>query len=166
MAVRKRFMAAATPSAAPKIAEPATSTRGAGLDHRRRRLRVDAAVHLQFDVALRLVDHLPHPANLAERVGDELLAAEAGVDRHHQNQIDIGQNLGDGNGRGRGLSTTPAFLPSALMCCTVRCRLTAFSTWTSSAIGAGLGEGVEKADRLLDHQMDFQRQASSPAAAP
>ena len=53
------------PSLQPKTDDPATSTRP-GLDGGGRRVRLDAAVHLQLDVRLDLVDHLPDALDLSQ----------------------------------------------------------------------------------------------------
>src|SRR5579884_3735901 len=56
----------------------------ARLNHSRRRLGIDAAVHFQLNVSVRLIDHPPHPADLIDHAGNEFLPAETWVDRHHQ----------------------------------------------------------------------------------
>merc|ERR1719487_734843 len=49
----------------------------------------DAAVDLERDVVAGLVDELARLARLVERGRDELLAAEAGVDGHEEDDVDL-----------------------------------------------------------------------------
>ena len=55
----------------------------------------DAAVDLEADVEARVVDHLARLARLVERARDERLAAEAGVDRHEQDDVDLVHHVPD-----------------------------------------------------------------------
>jgi phosphoribosylaminoimidazole-succinocarboxamide synthase len=50
---------------------------------------LDPAINFQADVAAGFVDDLAGLAQLVERGGDELLAAETGVDRHDEHQVDL-----------------------------------------------------------------------------
>src|SRR5258708_15217934 len=59
----------------------------AGGDYQRRRGRVDAAVDLDAGRDTPLPDHLSYVTDLAHNRFDELLSAEAGVDRHHQDKV-------------------------------------------------------------------------------
>ena len=75
--------------------------------------------------------HRPDVADLAERGLDEGLAAEAGIDRHHQHQIDqVDARIRSRSTGVPGLSETPAFLPSARIACSERCRCGPASAWT------------------------------------
>ena len=56
-------------------------------------MRLDAAVHFQFDVGVHLVNHLPRPRDFGRAGGNVLLAPEARVDRHDEQQVNVGQNL-------------------------------------------------------------------------
>ena len=47
----------------------------------------------------RLLDHLADLLNFGQRAFDEFLAAEAGVDGHHEDQIEIGDDFGQHAGR-------------------------------------------------------------------
>ena len=59
---------------------------GPGLDDERRRLRRDAAVDLDIDVAA--ADHGPDAPHLLAHGRDEGLAAEARIDGHAQDEVD------------------------------------------------------------------------------
>ena len=62
--------------------------------------RADALRFLCGDQAIAR-QHLPRAANLVHRSLDELLPAEAGIHRHHQEQIEIGDDLAHGRERRR-----------------------------------------------------------------
>ncbi len=64
------------------------------LDHQWRRFRRDPAIHFNIDIAA--AGHLPNLGNLGKHRLDESLPAEARVHRHHQNQIEPVQDMGDG----------------------------------------------------------------------
>src|SRR5256885_4462386 len=56
---------------------------------KRRSLRVDAPVDLDLD----LRGENAHAANFLRAAGDEFLAAESRLDRHHVDEVDVGQDL-------------------------------------------------------------------------
>src|SRR5690606_2494502 len=68
------------------------------LDDERRRLGVDAAVHLKVDTAAGRVDPLAKPAYFFELRGDKFLPAKARIDAHHQNEIDLVHHMLEGRG--------------------------------------------------------------------
>src|SRR5712692_9238596 len=63
--------------------------RGPGRDHEWCGLRVDASVDLDLDVR----GQCAQPADLLRAVRDEFLPAESGLDCHHVDQVDVGQDL-------------------------------------------------------------------------
>src|SRR5438270_6231223 len=62
---------------------------GACRHHQRRRLHVDAPVHLDLDRR----GERAHAADLLRAACDEFLAAKSRLDRHHVDQVDVGQDL-------------------------------------------------------------------------
>src|SRR6202011_3658683 len=50
---------------------------------------VDAAVDLDQDRQLARVDHLAYRADLAQHLGNEVLATETGLDRHDQKGVEV-----------------------------------------------------------------------------
>ena len=65
----------------------------ARLHERHGGLRIHAAVHFDHGVRLRLGQHALRLGDLLNARGDQLLSAEAGVYRHDQQQIQIGDYL-------------------------------------------------------------------------
>ena len=83
----------------------------AGGDDRRRRLGADAAVDRDVDVAPG--DQRLHLRDLLQHRRDEALPAEAGIDGHHQDDVEPVEHILDGATGVAGLIATPARLPSA-----------------------------------------------------
>ena len=68
-------------------------------------------------------DHRAELGDLRLHRGEVALAAEPGVDGHHEYQLDEVEDVGDGGRRGvAGFSATPATAPSSAMLPSVRCR--------------------------------------------
>src|SRR5438477_12243036 len=87
---------------------PRNSDRHPGVRERADVLRLHAAVDLDLDV-LEAAPHefRPEPGDLADRPGNERLSAEAGIDRHEESDVDVGQDLFEcGDGR-RGVDSNP-----------------------------------------------------------
>src|SRR3546814_12869976 len=61
---------------------------GAGGDRQLRGLGIDAAIDLKIDLPAAGIDRLAQDADLLKLTGNEFLAAEAGIDAHHQHQVD------------------------------------------------------------------------------
>ena len=71
----------------------------------------DAAVDLQFDGVPRFIDHATQLSDLGLDGGDVLLAAEARVDRHRQDEVDLGQHVRDDVGGRVRVERHPAASP-------------------------------------------------------
>ena len=84
-----------------------------GLDDPGRRVRLDPAVDFQLAIGPDLVDHPPDPADLRQHAGQELLPAEARVDGHYQDQLEIRQDLLERRGGCRRVDRHSPRLPSA-----------------------------------------------------
>ena len=109
---------------------------------------------MAFDV----VDHLADVLDFGEHAVDELLMAEAGIDRHHQHQVDVGEDFDQHLGR-RGRVDRHAdalFQPGDALDRAVQI-LISFPV-DDERIGAGLGKGVDEQIGIVNHQVDFQRQ--------
>jgi hypothetical protein len=109
---------------------------------------VDAAVHRDLDRPL--ADQGLDLAHLGKGRRDEGLAAEARVDRHDQDEVEVVQDPFDGLERRRGVQRHPglgAGLPD-LVEGAVQVRA-----------GLGVDEGLDIALGLDDHQVDVERQA-------
>ena len=141
-------------------AVPATSDVGAGLDAFPRRLGIDAAIDLEIDRPARGVDRLAQGGDLGELALDEGLAAEAGIDAHHQHEIEVAQHVLDGGDRRRRVEHAARLLAQALdeldRAVDVRARL----GMERDRVGAGLGIGRHHGIDRRDHQMDVERQAA------
>ena len=105
----------------------------------------------------RAVEHRANAADLLDAVRNERLAAEAGVHRHHEHEIQVaGDVLERDGGRGRVEDRTglgAELLDEVDRAVQVRHRLDVHR----HHVGAGLDEVLDVAVRLLDHQVDVER---------
>ena len=127
---------------------------GAGGGHGGGGLRPDAAVDLDFDVAS--AGHLAHGADLVERTGDEALAAEAGIDAHHQHEVDEVENMRDRGGRRRRIEGDPGLLAERPDRLQRAVEMRPGLGVDGQAIGAGGGEIGEIGIDRRDHQMHVE----------
>src|SRR5258708_32999893 len=68
---------------------------GAGFDDPGGILGGDAALDLELDRPTGGLDHRPQAPNLVELSLDEALSAEAGIDGHHHDEIDVAAEIAD-----------------------------------------------------------------------
>jgi len=117
----------------------------------------DAAVNLERDVVARLVNHLARLARLVEGGGNELLAAEAGVDRHQQDDVDLVHHvLADVQRRRRvedeaRLAAGGAHEAERAVNVSGRLRV------EGDEVGAGVGEVADDGIDRRHHQVDVNR---------
>ena len=90
---------------------------------------------------------------------DEALPAEAGIDAHHQHQIDLVDQIVEHLAGRRRVERDAGLLPSALMCWSVRWRCGPASGWTVMMSAPASAKGVEVGIDRRDHQMDVERLA-------
>ena len=110
---RSSVTACSRPSGSRNSALPATNTLAPAADRAGHGARCDATVDLDVDVVAARVDHAAHLGDLRLHRGDVLLPAEAGVDGHHQHQVDEVEHVARPPSAGvAGLSATAAVAPS------------------------------------------------------
>ena len=105
-------------------------------------------------------------ANLVLGRGNEFLAAEAGIDRHHQHEVDDVDHVLDGLDRRAGFSVTPAFLPSARIACSERCRCGPASTCTVMMSAPALAKASRYGSTRRDHQVHVERLLGHAGGSP
>src|SRR5215212_2137923 len=117
--------------------------------------RRHAAVN--FDVDITAADHFADLRDAAYRAGHEVLAGKAGVDAHHQHQVDEVEDLGDRCQRCGWVESDAGALAERAhrLQRTVDVR-TGFDV-DGEAVGAGFGEGGEVRVGRRDHQVDVER---------
>ena len=69
----------------------------------------DAAVQLDMGREAAVVDHAAEVADLLTGVGDEFLAAEAWIDAHDKDRVDIMEDIGEEFDRGMGVEGYAGF---------------------------------------------------------
>ena len=143
---------------------------GPGGDAARRGLGGDAAIDLQRD---RLaaggdmgIDHPPQAGDLPELAAEEGLPAEAGIDRHHEDEVaEIEHILHRRYGRRRIKDHAGLFAQGADgLQAAVQMR-PGFRV-EADEVGAGGGEGLQVGIGRGDHQVDVEGDGASACAAP
>ena len=94
-----------------------------------RGLGIDAAVDLEIDGPAGAVDAPAELGDLVELGGDEALAAEAGIDAHHQHQIDVIPEMVQHGDRRRRIERDPCLLAQSLTSWRERWRCGPASAW-------------------------------------
>jgi hypothetical protein len=126
---------------------------GAGIGHAADVVDLDAAVDLQPDVAAAGVDELARRLDLAQRRVDEALAAEAGVDAHDQDQVDlVDRPLQHVERRGR-VEHQPGLFALGLDELQRAVDVRAGVGVEAHQVGAGLAEGLRQRVHRLHHQV-------------
>ena len=96
---------------------------GSSGNRQRSSFYIDAPGHLHFAPGLDLFDQLTDTPDLGQGRGEEMLLSEPGL-TVMTNTYSTSCRISSSTVAGvAGLITTPACLPSALMRCTVRCKL-------------------------------------------
>ncbi len=96
-------------------------------------------------------------AHLVEHVGDEALAAPAGVHAHHQQEVDLVEVREHRVDRGLGVQHQPDAdvpLPHLLE---ERARVAELDVH-DAAVGAGVGEAFEQHRRVVDHEVAVEEE--------
>lgn len=135
----------------------------AGFDRGSRGVAVDAAVDLDEELEPPRRPRAGERLHLAQRPGDDPLAAEAGIHGHHEHQVHVVEDLGQRLGRrgGNDGDTRPAARAAdgrerAL-------RVDRRLQVDGQQIGAAFDEPVDPAVGVLDHQVHVERQRGRPA---
>src|SRR3954452_12268764 len=79
-------------------------------DRLRRGLRIDATVDLNADTEILLHDTIGDRLDLLQLARDEFLTAEAGIDAHHQDEVELFQHIVEHLCGCGGIERYPRFL--------------------------------------------------------
>ena len=137
---------------------------GAGGDHARRGLRRNAAVHL--DVDRPPADHGAQLTDLVDRRRNEALAAEAGIDRHHQNEVDQVDEVLDARSRRARVERHADLLAERADRLQRAVHVRAGLDMHGDDVGAGLGEGFQIGVARADHQMHVEGLLADAGGSP
>ena len=96
-------------------------------------------------------------AHLAQHFGDEVLAAETGLDRHHQERVEVLEDLQVGLERGAGLDAQPRLGAGGADVTGDGDRVVGGLGVEGDVVGARLGVRRCPAVGVLDHQMAIHR---------
>ena len=132
---------------------------GAGRGRQCRCFLVLAAIDLDHRIEAALGAHLADAPDLGQHLGQEGLAAESGIDRHHQDDVAEMQDILDEFRRARRVDHNARLLAERadLAEHPVQVDGGAGLGLDQQVIGAGVGEGSEIALGLDDHEMDVER---------
>ena len=136
-------------------AEPATSTLAPARTTRGGGLRRDAAVDL--DVDRPRADQGAQAAILSIAAGMKALAAEAGIDRHDQDEIDESMTCSTLETGVPGFKLTTDLLAERADRLQRTVHVGACLHMHGDDVGAGLGEGFEVGIARRDHQVHVER---------
>ena len=126
---------------------------------------IHAAVHLQFAGRIHGVDIATDGLHLGHHVGHELLAAEARLHRHHQDDVTLADKGQHSAGGGLGLHHHAGLLalgvdkPQGLVDVLLSVRL----HMAGDDVAAGVTELLDVPHGTVDHQVDVQGQAGGGA---
>ena len=129
---------------------------GPGIGKLLTRVEVDASVDLYQGVTVGLLNELTQLTNLVERVGDELLSPETGIDGHEQHHIDLRDDVGQsgdrrgGAERDGGMETSLANLLKDTVVMGERLEM------DIHVIGSQVGDLPDELLRLDNHEMDVE----------
>ncbi len=157
-AASSSLRASRSASPAPNTACPATRIVSTRLGQRADVAHVHAAVHLDARAEAAVLDLLAQPAHLVEAAGQELLAAEPRVDRHHQHVVELGQDLLERGQRRRGVDGHAGLDPAVLQVGHRPLEVGQRLRVQADPRRPGVDECVEVAVRVLDHQVHVQGQ--------
>src|SRR5260370_22818682 len=135
---------------------------GSGFDYQRSSCLVDATIDFDIAVEAAFGNHLAQADDFGQRFGDELLAAEAGVDGHDKHHVDQGEYIFEQeDGRRRVERDRCHFARySDLLDDAVQVRANLLVN--DNHVGSGLREILDVSFGVGNHQMGFERE---PGAA-
>ncbi len=133
-----------------------------GADHVTGGVLVDAPVHLELGREAAPVELGPGAGDLGEHLGHELLAPEAGMDGHAQNQVGFPQEGIDGLVRGLGVDGQPGSEAEALGLGQQRGGVAHLDVHRAP-VRAGVAERLQELPRVGHHEMAVEEQPRVPA---
>ena len=113
----------------------------------------DAAVDFDAKVEAHLLAQLGEVGDFVEREGEELLAAEAGIDAHHEHMVHHGKDFDQGLDRGGGVDDDAGLHAVVGDLLEGAVQVAADLLVDGHHVGAGFGEGGDEVVGVLDHQV-------------
>ena len=136
---------------------------GARLRHHWRRLRGDAAVHLEVEAQAARLDQAARLANLGQHRGDELLPAPTRVDSHDQQLVSGVEDAGHGAERGGRIQGHAGPHPGGADVLKQKMEVAGGLGVHDDDLGSGIGEVAPVLLGPVDHQVRLERQAGELA---
>jgi len=129
---------------------------GAGPDDHGGVLHGHTAVDLDEGRKAAVVDHSAQVADLLAGVGDEFLAAEAGVDAHDEDGVDVLEDIAEEFDGGMGVEGDAGFHAEGVDLLEVAVEMATGFEVNSKAIGTGFPECFGITFGFFDHEMDVE----------
>ena len=129
---------------------------GAGFDDVRDGFQVHSTIHFNAEIQFAFGAHAGKRSNFVEGIGNEFLAAKAGIDAHHQDVVDEVQHLGQSLNRSGGIQDHARLA-------TVRgdqvqgaVEMHASFLVDGNPVGAGFGKFLDEEVGILDHEVAIE----------
>src|SRR5437870_9193267 len=120
------------------------------------------AVHLELALRPDAIQERPDAPDLWNGAGDEVLPPETGIDGHHEDEVELREDLVQHHGGGRGIECEP-HPPVELRDRLERAVEVARALHVhGEPVRSRVGEGLEIATGLRDHEMRLERKAGRP----
>jgi hypothetical protein len=120
---------------------------------------VDAAIYLNFSGGAGEMHHMAHAADFVGAGGNISLTAKAGVDAHHQNLVNIGQNFFKGGCRGGGIKSDTSLYACFFNHLDGAVQVGAGFDMDGDEVGTGLGKGGNVFFWFDNHQVGVEKEA-------
>src|SRR5712692_4127785 len=136
---------------------------GSGFDYQRSGRLVNAAIDFDIAVQAAFGNHLAQAGDFGQRFGDELLAAEAGVDGHDKHHVDQGEYIFEQEDGGRWVERDCCHFArySDLLDDAVQVRANLLVD--DNHAGSGLCEILDVSFGVGNHQVGFEREPGAAA---
>ena len=124
----------------------------------------DAAIDFNAEGETAGLPDLGERGHLVERIGDELLTAEAGVYGHDENVVDDFEDFAEGFDGSGGIDDHTGFAAMGLNEVERAVQVDAGFLMDGNPVGTGFGEGGDELIGIFDHQMAIEGNAGKRLA--
>src|SRR5260370_14551399 len=136
---------------------------GSGFDYQRSGCLVDTAIDFDIAVEAAFGNHLAQADDFGQRFGDELLAAEAGVNGHDKHHVDQGEYIFEQEDGRRRVERTRCTFARYFDLLDDAVQVQANLLVNDNHVGSGLREILDVSFGVGNHQVGFERQPGAAA---
>jgi len=131
----------------------------AGADHVANGVECDTAIDLDAEIKPSFRAQVGEPAHFMQGAGNKFLAAEPGIDRHHEDIIHNVEHFCEGVDRGGGIDDDPRLCAMFFDVLQGAVQVYAGFLMHRDPVRTGLHEVGDELVGVLDHEMTIERQA-------